>query len=75
VITRNEIWTTMRYVFLSWSNGVRAKTRFTLVMPMEIESHSLLGLVAPLMQFIFERDLANGKAKVERAECGFFGPV
>jgi hypothetical protein len=51
-----------------------AKTRFTIVMRMEIEPHGLLGLAAPLlrrrMQPMFERDLANIKARLARAERG-----
>jgi hypothetical protein len=46
---------------------------------MEIEPHGFLGLAAPLlrrrMQPMFERDLANSKARLARAERGSLGPV
>jgi hypothetical protein len=51
-----------------------AKTPFTIVMRMEIEPHGFLGLAAPLLrrrtQPLFERNLANIKARLERAERG-----
>jgi predicted CoA-binding protein len=51
-----------------------ANALFTIVMRMEIEPHGLLGLAAPLlrgrMQTLFERNLANIKARLERAERG-----
>jgi hypothetical protein len=46
---------------------------------MEIEPHGLLGLAAPLLrrrtQPKFERNLANIKARLERAERGSLEPV
>src|SRR6266496_3479427 len=43
-------------------------------MPMEVEPHGLLGLAAPLLRLrirpMFERDLANIKARLERVEHG-----
>jgi hypothetical protein len=63
----------------SWYNCVMAHALFTIVMRMEIEPHGLLGLAASLlrrrMQPLFERDLANIKARLERAERGSLGPV
>jgi hypothetical protein len=56
-----------------------AKALFTIVMRLEIEPHGLLGLAAPLlrlcMQPMFERDLANIKARLERAKRDSLGPV
>jgi hypothetical protein len=56
-----------------------ANPRFKIVMRMEIELHGLLGLAAPLllrrMPPMFERDLDNIKARLERAERGSLRPV
>jgi hypothetical protein len=56
-----------------------ANTLFTIVMRMEIEPHGLLGLAAPLLrrrrQPMFERNLANSKARLERAEHDSLGSV
>jgi hypothetical protein len=61
-------------LFLSSYNCVMANTLFTLAMRMEIEPHGFLGLAAPLLrrrtQPLFERNLANIKARLERAERG-----